>query len=168
MIGSRVSGTIWSVQWCYLVPAAKGGEKPAPVCGRTIVITSDPTGADLLPVAELVVLGAKATPANAFTLTEMSRIANVDGLAQLQTSEARWSAVAAKEEEGAWVEIRAPLQAVYDRCAARIAAVRDWGIVASIRVPEAGGFQEVPIPLVRGEYIVIGAAPDVQTLEGCS
>jgi hypothetical protein len=59
------------------------GSKPATVQGYTVLITSDPSGTDLVEVARMVVLGGAATPAHEFSLLETKRVAEVCGLAQL-------------------------------------------------------------------------------------
>lgn len=164
MIGQRVAGTVWQISWRHNV-LASAPDKPAPVMGRSIIITADPTGGDVVDVGRLVVLGATPAPDAQFSVLEMTRIAEVDGLALLAATDARRFLPSAAEAKGSFVEIRSFANASIDRCIACIDDVRTWGIVASVRVPDAGGFAEIPVRLARGEYVVIGAAPDVQPLQ---
>lgn len=91
MIGQRVSATVWSVMWQYTAVGA--GERDAPVQGRQVFITADPSGADVLDVASSVVLAGKATPAHQFRLLECSRVADVQGLAMLPAEDRGWPAL---------------------------------------------------------------------------
>jgi hypothetical protein len=79
MIGSRVTGTVWTVSWRHRNLAA-----PAEwVTGRQLILTGDPSGGDLLDVTRLVVLGAAAKPDHEFSLLSTDRASDVHGLAML-------------------------------------------------------------------------------------
>lgn len=92
MIGQRVTGTIWVVSWRYMAPVDGATAHTAPVQGRQIVITADPSGADLLEVTKMVILGAKAVPEHEFTILISERSADIAGLAQLPIEDGGWPA----------------------------------------------------------------------------
>lgn len=93
MIGQRVSGTLWSVVYRHNVLDEAG--KPLPqqaATGRRIIITADPSGADLHEVARLAVLGNSFRPEHQFTVTNADQAGECQGLAMLPPSDQAWSA----------------------------------------------------------------------------
>lgn len=89
MIGKRISATIWQVDYSYtnsepprlIHLATCEPEKPKTIAGQRLLTTADPTGCDLCDVARSVVCGAQAAAVKDFTITHAHRIADIKGLA---------------------------------------------------------------------------------------
>jgi hypothetical protein len=79
VIGSSISGTIWTVSWRY----RKLDTADQWISGRQLIITADPSGADVHDVTRLVVLGAAAKPEHEFSILGVDRASDVQGLALL-------------------------------------------------------------------------------------
>jgi hypothetical protein len=99
VIGAPVNCTLWQVTYRHrdIAPPSRlvrlgldEAKPPGHLDGQTLVMTADPTGADLCDVTRRVVLGAKATPEHEFMLTHVHRIGDAKGLAQLEQSDAGW------------------------------------------------------------------------------
>lgn len=80
VIGSRVTCTIWQVTWSHRNPAVPDAQ---PIVARQMIVTGDPSGADVHAVTQLAVLGAAATPAHEFRIIGADRVADAEGLAML-------------------------------------------------------------------------------------
>lgn len=97
MIGTRVKGTFWQVQYRHrnlappsviVRPGAATEEHEPYVTGNLALVTADPTGEDVRAVAESIVLRGKASPGHEFTLLQAQRLTDFEGLAIVE-SEAR-------------------------------------------------------------------------------
>jgi hypothetical protein len=91
MIGTRIQGTLWTVTTRYR-------EKPDGEhrIDQRVIMTADPSGADLLDVARLLVLGDKAKAAELdFALMQSQRLNDrVEGLALVQSDQTARSKLA--------------------------------------------------------------------------
>lgn len=114
MIGTRATATLWKVLFRY----RKRTENDTWVfqVGQRLVLTADPTGADLLEVVRLLELGPKPHDGHEFSFTETHRIEDIAGLCQLASNDYAWTAGTSAIEELAKVsaELRAKDAALCD------------------------------------------------------
>lgn len=89
MIGQRATATLWKVLFRY----RKRTDNDTWIFqhGQRLVLTADPTGADLLDVVRLLELGATPHAGHEFSFTETHRIEDISGLCQLATNDYAWT-----------------------------------------------------------------------------
>jgi hypothetical protein len=97
MIGQRATATLWKVLFRF----RKRTDNDTWVFqhGQRLVLTADPTGADLLDVVRLLELGPKPHDGHEFSFTETHRIEDIGGLCQLVSNDYAWTAGTSAIEE---------------------------------------------------------------------